>query len=98
MAPLQYKGWAEYESGLKQVLAGFEYLKLTVHDDAAVHRSGEWAWATATWSGDGKMKNGNKLDLEGRWTVIWQRKSGKWLIVHEHVSVPWSPPSEKRER
>ena len=23
-----------------------------------------------------------------RWTVIWQKEDGKWLIVHEHVSAP----------
>jgi hypothetical protein len=23
-----------------------------------------------------------------RWTVIWANEDGKWLTVHEHVSVP----------
>jgi ketosteroid isomerase-like protein len=23
-----------------------------------------------------------------RWTVIWQKTGGQWLIVHEHVSAP----------
>jgi hypothetical protein len=23
-----------------------------------------------------------------RWTVIWEKEDGKWVIVHEHVSAP----------
>jgi hypothetical protein len=23
-----------------------------------------------------------------RWTVIFENKDGKWLVVHEHVSAP----------
>jgi ketosteroid isomerase-like protein len=30
-----------------------------------------------------------KRDLGAfRWTVIWQKEGGQWLIVHEHVSAP----------
>jgi ketosteroid isomerase-like protein len=97
-APLQYKGWTDYEAGVKQALGTFEYLKLTLHDDARVHRSGNIAWGTATWSGEGKLKNGNKLVLEGRWTLVWEKKGANWLVVHEHFSVPWTPEPESRHR
>jgi hypothetical protein len=23
-----------------------------------------------------------------RWTVVFQKQDGKWLIVHEHISAP----------
>jgi ketosteroid isomerase-like protein len=23
-----------------------------------------------------------------RWTVVFEKQGGKWLIVHEHISVP----------
>jgi ketosteroid isomerase-like protein len=23
-----------------------------------------------------------------RWTVVWQKEDGKWLIVHDHTSEP----------
>jgi len=23
-----------------------------------------------------------------RWTAVFEKKNGKWLIVHEHVSLP----------
>lgn len=96
--PLQYKGVAEYESGVKQVMAGFQSFHFTLHDDVDVHRSSSLAWATCTWTGEGKQKTGNRLSLEGRWTVVWEKKGSKWLIVHEHLSVPWAPESESRHR
>jgi ketosteroid isomerase-like protein len=96
--PLQYRGWDAYKSGAEQDLSGFEYLKFHLNSDAQVHRAGNIAWGTATCSGEGKLKSGNKLGLEGRWTVIWAKQDGKWLIVHEHLSVPWTPESESRHR
>jgi len=101
IAPVQYKGWTEYQAGVKEVLAGFETFKLTLRadDEPRIHTAGNWAWGTATFTADGKLKNGNAVDLTGRWTVIWQKKAGKWLIVHEHVSAPWGGPEpEKREK
>jgi uncharacterized protein (TIGR02246 family) len=36
----------------------------------------------------GTMKNGKKRDRWLRWTACYRKTNGKWLIVHEHVSVP----------
>ena len=36
----------------------------------------------------GTLKNGHKTDFWLRWTACWRKTSGKWLIVHEQVSVP----------
>jgi uncharacterized protein (TIGR02246 family) len=36
----------------------------------------------------GTMKNGRKTDRWLRWTACYQETNGKWLIVHEQVSVP----------
>ena len=101
IAPVQYKGWSQYQAGVKDVLAGFETFKLSLRpeDEPSVHWAGKLAWGTATFTADGKLKNGNAVNLIGRWTVIWQKRAGKWLIVHEHVSVPWAGPEpEKREK
>jgi ketosteroid isomerase-like protein len=99
IAPLKYKGWAEYEPGVKQMLSTFETAKLTLGDDVAIHPAGNWAWGTSTMTLSGKLKTGNQVSLPARWTAIWLNKGGKWLIVHEHVSVPWGgPESEKRDK
>jgi ketosteroid isomerase-like protein len=36
----------------------------------------------------GTMKNGRKTDLWVRWTACFRKSEGKWMIMHDHVSVP----------
>ena len=36
----------------------------------------------------GVMMNGKTTDRWLRWTACYRKISGRWLIVHEHVSVP----------
>jgi ketosteroid isomerase-like protein len=33
-------------------------------------------------------KDGKTSPLNGRHTAVWEKIGGKWLIVHDHVSVP----------
>jgi ketosteroid isomerase-like protein len=88
IAPLKYASWDEYEKGVKGVLAGYKSAKLTVDDDATVHPHGDLVWATATIKTEMTTK-ADKIEMGAfRWTVIWENEAGRWLIVHEHVSVP----------
>jgi ketosteroid isomerase-like protein len=94
-APLKYTGWAAYSEGAKKVIASFASLKFTLADDVQVHTHGTLAWATATFHADFVTKGGVKQPLDGRWTVVWEKRGKDWLIVHEHVSAPLPPlPSE----
>jgi ketosteroid isomerase-like protein len=93
IAPLKYNGWSEYEKGVMQVFAEYSSLKLTVNDDVRVHHNGKLVWATATFHLDGTHKDGSKDNTDGRWTAVWEKSGGKWLIVHEHVSLPAAPPA-----
>jgi uncharacterized protein (TIGR02246 family) len=36
----------------------------------------------------GTLKSGQHTDWWLRWTACYRKFNGKWLIVHEHVSVP----------
>jgi ketosteroid isomerase-like protein len=92
IAPLKYKGWNEYQNGVTEIFKAYSSLKLTVNDDAEVHGSGKSAWATATFHLEGTHKDGSKESGEGRWTAVWEKSGDKWLIVHEHVSVPAPTP------
>jgi uncharacterized protein (TIGR02246 family) len=92
IAPLKYNGWSEYEKGVTQVFTEYSALKLTVNDDARVHKDGKLAWSTATFRFDGTHKDGSKESSDARWSAVWQKEGGKWLIVHEHVSLPAGPP------
>jgi ketosteroid isomerase-like protein len=89
ITPLKYNGWQEYADGVKKVLAGFKSLKVTVGDDAKVLSNGTTgAIGIATWHGDAVMADGTSSTLDGRWTVVWAKRGGQWLIIHEHVSLP----------
>lgn len=88
IAPLKYSSWDEYEKGARQVLADFKGAKFTVNDDAELHPAGKYIWGTATVKEEMMHKN-DKVDTGNfRWTVVFEQQGGKWLIVHEHVSVP----------
>jgi ketosteroid isomerase-like protein len=90
IAPLKYDSWDEYQAGMKKVLADFKSAKLTVNDDAQLHPAGEYVWGTATVKEDAIMKSGKHEMATFRWTVVFTKQDGKWLIVHEHVSEPLS--------
>ena len=88
IAPLKYDSWDEYQKGVVAVLAPFKTAKLTVNDDAQIHTAGPIVWATATVKEDATMKTGKREMGNFRWTVVFEKQNGKWLIVHEHISVP----------
>ncbi len=91
--PLQYRGWNEYEAGVKQVFTGFASMKVTPNTDIEVTRKGKIVWTTMTFHLSAKAKDGTMLDADGRHTIIWEKRKDKWLIVHEHISAPLpSPP------
>lgn len=88
IAPLKYSSWDEYQKTVKQVLADYKDAKFTVNDDSELHPAGNYVWGTATVKEEMTHTNG-KVDMGNfRWTVIFEKQGGKWLIVHEHVSVP----------
>ena len=88
IAPLKYSSWDEYQKNVVNVLAGFKSAKFTVNDDAELHPAGAYTWATATVKEDATMKSGKREMSNFRWTVVFEKQGGKWLIVHEHVSAP----------
>lgn len=88
IAPLKYDSWEAYESGVKNVVSGYKSAKFTLNDDVSVHPHGDLVWATATVKEEMTTKAGKVEMGNFRWTVVFENESGKWLIVHEHVSAP----------
>jgi ketosteroid isomerase-like protein len=89
IAPLKYNNWSEYKVGvmkafIDQVSSG----KLTPNDDLKVNRRGNVVWTSLTFHLSAKPKAGGAMELECRHTAIWEKRGGKWLIVHEHISAP----------
>jgi len=50
---------------------------------------GDLGFLTATWKLEVTTREGEKVAQTGRVTDIWQKLDGKWLIVHEHNSIPF---------
>jgi ketosteroid isomerase-like protein len=90
VAPLKYNSWDEYQAGVTKELTDYKSAKFTVNDDADLHPAGEFVWGTATVKEDATMKSGKREMSTFRWTFFFGRQDGKWVIVHEHVSVPMS--------
>ena len=88
IAPLKYSSWEEYEKGVTAILKNYKSGKFTVNDDAELHHQGDLCWGTATVKEDAVLSNGKREMGTWRYTVVFENQAGKWLIVHEHVSVP----------
>jgi uncharacterized protein (TIGR02246 family) len=89
LAPFAYSGWSEYREGVQKTF--FDKMasgKLTHKDDLRVTRRGNVAWTTASLHLSLTFKDGKSEEVDARHTAIWEKRGGKWLIVHEHVSVP----------
>jgi ketosteroid isomerase-like protein len=86
--PLKYDSWAEYRTGVVKILAPIKSATFTVNDDAVLHPAGNFVWGTATVKEDVIQKNGKRGMDQLRWTVVFEKLDGKWLIVHEHISGP----------
>jgi Xaa-Pro aminopeptidase len=64
----------------------FSERKLSVHD-VSVHVFGDAAWAEFDWDFAAKFrKDGSPLTTHGRETQLYQRKQGRWRLVHVHYS------------
>ena len=89
LVPMKYNNWAEYRVGVQKAL--FEpntSIKLKVNDDLRVHSGGKFAWATFTFGADITNKQGAASHLDGRWTMVLEKRAKGWIVVHEHVSAP----------
>ena len=69
-------------------LADYKAAKFTVNDDAEIHPAGQYAWVTATVKEDMTQKSGKREMGNFRWTAVFEKQNGRWVIVHEHVSAP----------
>ena len=88
-APLKYDSWDQFESGVAKILTSIQSATFTVNDDAQIHPAGSNVmWATATISQNALLKDGSRDKATLRWTVVFVKQNGRWLIVHEHVSRP----------
>ena len=95
VAPLQYKGWQEYEDGFKRVSADWKSAEVTLGPDFRATQLGNIAWATYTFDLVVQPKTGDVMKMQARGTDILQKRGERWLIIHEHASVPMAQEQPK---
>ncbi len=91
LAPFSYNSWKEYETGVqKEFLDTAANISLTAGKELKVTRRGNIAWTTVPMHLSEKTKDGKQVELNVRYTGIWEKHGKSWLLVHEHLSVPLS--------
>jgi hemoglobin len=95
LSPLKYTGWKEYAEGVKKENPDLASVKFTMGPDVRTHQQGNLAWATATLHFELVSKDEATKSLDGRWTLVWEKRGGAWLVVHEHVSAPLPSPADQ---
>src|SRR5581483_11546388 len=86
--PLQHGGGQEFTKRWQELFESYQgpidyevhNLSITAGDDVAFSHSLNRIGGT--------IKNGQKTDRWLRWTACYRKTDGKWLVVHEQVSVP----------
>ncbi len=95
VAPLKYTSWDDYKAGVAPSLKDSPKVTFTLNEDIQIHPEGKITWVDGTLNMEGVSPQGEKQTLTLRWTAVLERQQdGRWLIQHEHVSVPADPPQQ----
>jgi ketosteroid isomerase-like protein len=86
--PLQYLGTDAYRKPWEDTFVSFEGPIGYEVRDLGVTAAGELAFSYSLNQMSGTLESGQEVALWVRWTACFQRINGRWLIVHEQVSVP----------
>jgi uncharacterized protein (TIGR02246 family) len=87
--PLEYRGTEAIRRTLEEWFPTFlGPVGYGLHD-LSVTVGGEVAFSRSLNHITGRRTNDEETDVWVRVTVCYQRSGGKWVIAHEHVSVPF---------
>ncbi|MGC1604509.1 MAG: nuclear transport factor 2 family protein, partial [Candidatus Acidiferrum sp.] len=89
LAPFAYHSWKEYHDGVKtEFFDNMASGTLSAGKDLKVSRHGSVAWTTVPMHLTEKTKDGKDVEIDIRYTGIWERRASGWVLVHEHLSAP----------
>ena len=86
--PRQYVGAAAYRKDWQTFFNSLEGPITVELSDLEVGADRNLAYSHSIQRVAGTDKQGKKLDLTVRVTDVYKKARGRWLIIHEHVSVP----------
>jgi uncharacterized protein (TIGR02246 family) len=88
LPPLQTVGAETFVTHWQQFFESHEGPIQVEFPDVRIATSGDVAFSYCVHRIKGTLKNGQQTDWWLRWTACYRKTNGRWLIVHEHVSVP----------
>lgn len=88
-APEQWVGWESFKTSVAEMFTALGNIKIAVKNRSIkVHPSGDVAWFSQIWDWD-LVVEGKPIRSEGqRFTGVLEKRSGEWVIVQFHNSVP----------
>jgi ketosteroid isomerase-like protein len=86
--PRQYAGSDAYKADWKEFLAQYPTGVHAAVSDFEVETDGTMAYSHGIFTTAGNGPDGKPMPLTVRVTDVFKKVDGKWLAVHEHVSVP----------
>ena len=87
--PLAHRGAEAYRESLEAWFPTFDGPIRCDMRDLTVHAADALAFATSINRISGKKKSGEEADVWVRVTLCFRKENGRWLVAHEHVSVPF---------
>lgn len=88
LPPRQYTGWEAYKKDWEGVLAGCKSAPKLEMTELAIDAGADFGFGHNIQHMSCTGTNGAPMDLTFRVTDGYRKIHGKWLIAHEHVSVP----------
>ena len=86
--PLQYVGYDAYKKDYEEFFSQFSSPLKVELKDVHIAADGSVGYLFALEHLSGTMKTGEKTDLWLRATEIYRKENGRWVAVHDHISVP----------
>ncbi len=86
--PRQYNGWDAYRKDWQGVLGGCKDAPEFEMTDLAIDGDTSYAYGRSIQHLKCPTTSGAAMDMTYRVTDVYKKIGGKWLIVHEHISVP----------
>jgi uncharacterized protein (TIGR02246 family) len=87
--PLQYRGADAYRKSLEEWFSTFRGPVGYEIRDLSIMAGDDVAFCHSLNRISGTRTNGEKTDVWVRATVGFRKIDGKWMLTHEHVSVPF---------
>lgn len=93
--PLQYAGMDALRKRAQEWLSSFQGPIGFEMRDLSITAGDEVAFCHCLNGVNGTTKDGKKIEMWWRATVCYRKLDGKWMVTHEHSSVPFDMESGK---